>query len=590
MKVAIYARYSSDMQRDASIEDQIRLCQERADREGWRVINCYTDHGISGASLMRPGVQMLMQHAADGGIDVVIAESLDRLSRDQENVAGLFKRLSFAGVKIVTLSEGEINELHIGLKGTMGALFLKDLADKTRRGLRGRVEAGKSGGGLTYGYDVVRAKDAAGNPVTGERTINGDEARIVLRIFEEYAAGHSPKVIARKLNAECVPGPRGAGWGPSTIYGNRERGTGIINNELYVGRLVWNRLRYIKDPITGKRVSRPNPEDELIVKDVPELRIVPDELWTNAKARQRLLDQRKPAFGSKQRPKNLFSFLLKCGCCGGGFAMISRTHYGCSNARNKGLCDNRRAIAKAALEHAVLDALQHHLMDPELCAEFCEEYTRHMNRLRMEHSASIHGYRSELKRLEGQRDRIIQAVKDGFATAELKLELDRNVARREELAQLLDNSEEAPTLLHPKMAERYRREVTNLVAALNDEARRTEAADLIRRLIDKIVLTPNERGDGLVIDLHGDLAGILDVAAKTEGLLAVNGPSNVTQDKMVAGVRNNLDLHNSGKQAKMVAGTRRHLDLLSSDDLEQVKLVAGARNHRCQQGLFQAAA
>ena len=76
--------------------------------------------------------------------DVLIAEALDRLSRDQEDIAALYKALSFAGIRLITLAEGEINELHVGLKGTMNALFLKDLAAKTHRGLRGRVEQGRS--------------------------------------------------------------------------------------------------------------------------------------------------------------------------------------------------------------------------------------------------------------------------------------------------------------------------------------------------------------------------------------------------------------------------------------------------------------
>jgi DNA invertase Pin-like site-specific DNA recombinase len=148
---AVYARYSSDLQREASIEDQNRLCRERAAREGWSVHQEYSDSGISAASLIRPGIQKLLRDALDGRFGIILTESLDRLSRDQEDIAHIFKRISFAGGRIVTLSEGEINELHIGLKGTMGALYLKDLADKTRRGLRGRVEAGKSGGGNSYG-------------------------------------------------------------------------------------------------------------------------------------------------------------------------------------------------------------------------------------------------------------------------------------------------------------------------------------------------------------------------------------------------------------------------------------------------------
>lgn len=88
-----------------------------------------------------------MADALAGRFNIVLAEAIDRLSRDQEDIAGLFKRMAYGDVKLVTLSEGEVSHLHVGLKGTMNALFLKDLADKTRRGLRGRVEAGKSGGG-----------------------------------------------------------------------------------------------------------------------------------------------------------------------------------------------------------------------------------------------------------------------------------------------------------------------------------------------------------------------------------------------------------------------------------------------------------
>ncbi len=285
-KIAIYARYSSDKQREASIEDQIRLCEERAAREGWKIVQSYSDRAMSGASLMRPGIQELMQDARDGKFDLIMAESLDRISRDQEDIAGVYKRMCFAGAQILTLSEGPISELHIGLKGTMGALYLKDLADKTRRGLRGRVEAGKSGGGNSYGFDVVKNFSEAGEPERGERKINEREAATIRHIFNEYAAGKSPRAIALALNKQNVPGPSGKGWGPSTINGNWRRGTGILNNELYIGRLVWNRLSYIKDPDTGKRVSRLNPSEDWIIKDVPELRIVDEALWEKVKDRR----------------------------------------------------------------------------------------------------------------------------------------------------------------------------------------------------------------------------------------------------------------------------------------------------------------
>jgi site-specific DNA recombinase len=191
----------------------------------------------------RPGYQAMLEGARDGGFDIVLAEALDRLSRDQEDVAGLYKRLRFAGVRLITLAEGEISELHIGLKGTMNALFLKDLADKTRRGLRGRVAAGKSAGGIAYGYKVVRSVDAHGEAMRGDRAIDEAEAVAVRRIFQMFADGSSPTAIAKHLNQEGISGPGGNAWRDTAIRGHAERGTGILRNELYIGRLVWNRMR-----------------------------------------------------------------------------------------------------------------------------------------------------------------------------------------------------------------------------------------------------------------------------------------------------------------------------------------------------------
>ena len=158
-RAAIYARYSSENQRESSIDDQVRLCRDLIAREGWVLAKIYTDASISGSTLLRPGFQAMVKDAQGGAFDIVVAEALDRLSRDQEHVAALLKQMRFAGIAIRTIAEGEIGELHVGLKGTMNALFLKDLAQKTHRGLSGRIAAGKSAGGRCYGYDVVRRRD-----------------------------------------------------------------------------------------------------------------------------------------------------------------------------------------------------------------------------------------------------------------------------------------------------------------------------------------------------------------------------------------------------------------------------------------------
>jgi site-specific DNA recombinase len=516
MKVALYARYSSENQRDASIADQFRVCREFAQRQGWHVAAEFSDHAVSGATIMRPGFQAMMRDALQKKVDIVMAEALDRFSRDQEDTAGLFKRLTFAGVNIVTLAEGDITHLHIGLKGTMNALFLKELAEKTRRGLRGRIELGKAGGGVSFGYRIVRRLEN-GLVTTGEREIVPEEAAIVRRIFNDYAAGASPKQIAKALNAEGVRGPRGALWSPSTIHGSAERGIGVLHNELYIGRLVWNRQRFLKDPDTGKRVSRMNPLSEWIIKDVPELRIIDDDLWQAVKARHASVQRKWKAaeddrrFNQFRRPKYLFSGLTKCGECGAGFIVHSREFLGCFGARDRGTCTNQLRISRLEVEARVLDALKTKLLRKDFFDEFCREFAKEMNRLRMERGVSINSAKRELARIEARRKKLIDLVLDDqLLASEAKEELRANAKRREELEAQLKVGDEPPPLLHPKMADLYRAKVESLASALQREDTRLEASETLRGLIDAIVLIPDE--GQLRIELRGNLAAMLTAA------------------------------------------------------------------------------
>jgi site-specific DNA recombinase len=541
VKVAIYARYSSDNQRDASIADQLRICKLHAEKQGWQIVEEYSDHAVSGASLLRPGIQALITDATRGRFRIVLAEAMDRLSRDQEDIAGLFKRMAYSDVKIVTLSEGEVTHLHVGLKGTMNALFLKDLADKTRRGQRGRVEQGKSGGGNAYGYDVLKKLDGNGEPIRGNRSVNELQAEVVRRIFRDYGAGKSGQRIAVELNKDGIAAPGGGDWGFSTINGNVKRGNGILNNEMYVGKLVWNRQRFIKDPDSGKRQARPNPESEWIVQDVPELRIVDDELWQAAKSRQKAIKHNRNNEGpvenllrERRRPKYLFSGLTKCACCGGGYTMISADLVGCATARNKGTCDNRKNIRRDQLEERVLNALRHRLMEPALFKEFCVEFTREMNRLSMEGRASINTAQSEIKRIDRELDTLLDLILKGGAADRINEKMVKLEVRKKHLESFLVEAAEPPPLLHPNMAHYYRVQVAELHEALQEdsEAKRMAAADIIRSLVKEIVLTPED--SELKIDVRGDLAGILEVSLKTKTPAARAGESQVV---VVAGAR-----------------------------------------------------
>jgi hypothetical protein len=220
----------------------------------------------------------------------------------------------------------------------------------------------------------------------------------------------------------------GTAWNPSTIHGNLSRGTGILNNELYIGRLIWNRLRYDKDADSGKRVSRLNSESEWITTDVRHLRVIDDEVWTEVRTRQRAIRSvtgtgHQRQFKHARRPKFLFSALAKCSVCGGGYVLYWRERLACFNARARGSCTNRLTISRQEVETRVLLALRDKLMRRDLFEEFCREYVKELNHLRMEHRAKISQGRQELRIVDREIGKLVQAIKDGVSATSIKNEL-----------------------------------------------------------------------------------------------------------------------------------------------------------------------
>ena len=155
MRTAIYARYSTDLQREASIEDQVRACRQRIEREGWVLAGTYTR--CRDERRLRAAARATRSSWRTPGPGASTSSWPRRSTgcpATRRTWPASTSSCPSPGCRLVTLAEGEISELHVGLKGTMNALFLKDLAQKVRRGLEGRVRQGRSGGGLCYGYDV----------------------------------------------------------------------------------------------------------------------------------------------------------------------------------------------------------------------------------------------------------------------------------------------------------------------------------------------------------------------------------------------------------------------------------------------------
>ncbi len=510
-RAVIYARYSSDRQSTTSAEDQARLCRTRIDKEGWDLVEVFADLAISGATRNRPGLDALMSRT--NAFDILVAESLDRLSRDQEDIAGLYKRLRFAGIRIVTLSEGEISELHIGLKGTMGALFLKDLGEKTRRGQIGRVAQGRIPGGLSYGYRRVVALGTDGEPERGLRDIDEAQAGVVRRIFEEYTAGRSPRAIAETLNGEGVPSPSGKMWRANTINGNRERGNGILHNELYAGIISYNRQSFVRDPVSRKRVARPNPRDQWVTHEVPALRIIDEQSWAAAQRRLEHGQALSPA--RQRRPKRLLSGLVTCGTCGGTFTIIGRDRWGCSTARETGTCNNGRSIVDTQLETRILGALRERMFEPDAVAAYIEEYRQAFTAQQKDRHKARRGLEKREAEATRRITRLTLAIADGAnAFAEIRSVLEEQIATRERCRRDLADLDAEPVLaLMPNLAESYRRSVVQLGAALRGDAiEQEQARQALRALIDQIVASPAPDKRGVALEIRGRFAQMIDLA------------------------------------------------------------------------------
>ncbi|MGC1507117.1 recombinase zinc beta ribbon domain-containing protein [Ketobacter sp.] len=256
------------------------------------------------------------------------------------------------------------------------------------------------------------------------------------------------------------------------------------------------------------------------------------------------------ALWQTNRPQYLLSGLTKCGVCGGGYSKINSTQYGCSSAKNKGdaVCSNRRTIKRETLENHVLDALQSRLMHEDLVSVFCVEYTKHLNHLHANANKQRTTLETQRANLMKERERLIQAIKEGIPASIVKDDLESVSERIERAEQALTNKPMPKPLLHPAMASRYHQAVKELQTTLNNEERRAEANEHLRRLIDKIVLTPNGEEKGLKIDLYGDLAGILNMSLEDKDMNLLERLSlNVSNDNQLThGAEAHIDRIGSG--------------------------------------------
>jgi DNA invertase Pin-like site-specific DNA recombinase len=338
MRAAIYARFSTDRQNETSIEAQERLCRSRATTLGADVVAVHADQAVSGSVPvdLRPGGKALLADVLAGRVEVVLVESLSRLSRDIGEQDRAVKRIEHRSVRIVGVSDA-YDSLAAGRKvlrvarGLVNELYLDDLRAQVHRTLAAKASRGRHVAGLSYGY----TSEQDGND--RRLVIVPEQATIVREIFERYGAGESCQRIAADLNARGILGPRRGTWSVSALYGSPDKGAGVLNNELYIGRVVWNRSQWIKHPETGKRERMIRPRAEWLIAEQPELRLVDEAAWQRVRDRfDRRRGEQPPGRPLGGHARTLFGGLLRCGICGGAMIAVSAHQYGCAARKDRG--------------------------------------------------------------------------------------------------------------------------------------------------------------------------------------------------------------------------------------------------------------
>jgi site-specific DNA recombinase len=426
-RVAVYARYSTDKQNPRSIDDQVRMCRERVEQLGGTVAYVFEDAAISGSIAKRPGLEGLMRAVRDKRVEAVITEDFSRLGRDQVDTLTLVKQFRTIGARLIALdgfdSGGDAKSAMVmsTIKSMMGELYLDELRERTRRGMRGLFEGGFHTGGRVYGYASVDAGDGSGRK---RLAIDDKEAAVVRRIFAAHVAGTPQRTIAVALNADRIASARGGRWSNVVV---RE----LLKNEIYTGAIIFGRRLWKRDE-TGKRTCIERPKSEWRRTQHDELRIIDADLWHAAQGRADHV-RRQHLRGARPKRGYPLSGLLECGKCGALLTVAGNGRYYACGSHHKGHgCDNVINLRESAVRAWLCDQIGDTIGSPTVLADLRSGFAKSVGDHDRKLKAEITDRRQTLGRIEAELARLYDFVAEGNATAGTR----RALKEREDHAEL----------------------------------------------------------------------------------------------------------------------------------------------------------
>lgn len=511
MRAGIYARYSSDNQREESLQDQINVCMKYASQKGFIVdpANIFVDAATSGKVRDRSGLNNLLKVVREKRIDVVLIDDLSRLSRTNLDMLMAIEELKYLEIELHSIADNlntadDESKLNYQLRGIFNEIYLDDLRKKTLRGQLGQKQRGYFLGEKTFGYKSESCgntridKKGRPRPDGYKMYILEHEAAVVRRIFKMFAEKQSATKIVKTLNAEKVPSSKHAkhGWNVSTVHR-------ILRSTKYIGKWTWGARQNKRMPVTGhlRQVYRQKPLFEAVFEN---LRIIPQEQWDEVQARLQEVERnwqngksKRGGFSRSQGsyvnmfPKELLSGAMVCSECGGTICKISGKaggYYGCQKAAY-GACNNKVIVQKNLAEPIILAEVSKILGNTTLLEYILTKVESNVTKMCDTFPEEIRSKKAELASTEKAIKNFVQHIAEGRSSKAISDSLEDAERKADTLLEELTilemtkkNVFKAPPL--EWIADR----VAHVKEVL--EQKTEQSALLLRKLIGKLTLQP----------------------------------------------------------------------------------------------------
>ena len=442
MKIAAYCRVSTEKEAQIdSLEKQIEFFNEFTKKNGYELYKLYADEGISGKQIKhRKQFQQMMIDAKAKKFDKVVVKDVSRFARNTVDLLQSVRELKSYGVQVDFLNNGEVMEGGSEFILTiLGAMAQQESANMSKRVKFGKDITAKKGRvpNLVFGYDKI----------PDERytlKINEEEAKIVKEIFESYVyKGIGTTKIAWNLNDRGIRTKKTKSkWVQTSIVR-------MLKNPIYTGR-VTNKKSEVTDFITGTRKELP--EEEWIVVERPEMRIISDELFNRA---QELLEQRSNEFklnNKREKTEYVFSTLIYCKHCGYSFRRIKRKYtadgpeyirWVCSGRNSMGVnhCPNTTVIDEEELLNAIKIYLKSIIKNKKDFMKAVEKEFEKITKLRENNERSEESLLKEIEKVTVKKQKYMEMFQNEIINIqELKKytnPLNEDIARLERELKLI---------------------------------------------------------------------------------------------------------------------------------------------------------